>query len=41
VSDHGLDYLISGRKRLHRLAELVGDRPAAAPEALWPGGATA
>ncbi len=41
LSDHGLLYLISGRKRLHRLAELVGERPAAAPAALWPGDAGA
>jgi hypothetical protein len=41
VSDAGLHYVISGRKRLARLAELVGERPAAAPEALWPGVAAA
>jgi hypothetical protein len=41
VSDHGRDYLISGRKRLRRLAELVGERPAAAPPQLWPSGAAA
>jgi hypothetical protein len=41
VSDQGLYYLISGKKRLRRLAELVGERPAAAPEHLWPGGAAA
>jgi hypothetical protein len=41
LSDHGLDYLITGRKRLARLAELVGDPPEAAPAALWPGGAAA
>ena len=41
LSDHGRDYLIMGRRRLSRLAELVGERPAAAPEAFWPGGATA
>ena len=41
VSDQGLYYLISGKKRLRRLAELVGVRPPAAPQALWPGGATA
>ena len=34
-------YLIMGRRRLARLAELVGERPAAAPAELWPGGATA
>ena len=41
VSDQGLHYLITGRKRLRRLAELVGERPAAAPAELWPGGAAA
>ena len=41
VSDDGRYYLILGRKRMRRLAELVGERPEAAPEALWPGGATA
>jgi hypothetical protein len=41
VSDDGGYYLILGRKRMRRLAELVGERPEAAPEALWPGGATA
>jgi hypothetical protein len=41
VSEDGLHYVISGRKRLARLAELVGDRPVAAPEALWPGVAAA
>ncbi len=41
LSDHGLEYLISGRKRLARLAELVGSRPEAAPAELWPGGAAA
>ncbi|GAB1644666.1 hypothetical protein KRMM14A1259_50890 [Krasilnikovia sp. MM14-A1259] len=40
LSDDGLSIVITGRKRLSRLAELVGDRPAAAPVALWPGGAT-
>lgn len=30
-------YRISGRRRLARLAELVGDRPAAAPVERWPG----
>jgi hypothetical protein len=34
-------YVIAGRRRLARLAELVGERPAAAPARLWPGGATA
>jgi hypothetical protein len=41
VSDDGRYYLILGGKRMRRLAELVGERPEAAPEALWPGGATA
>ncbi len=34
-------YVIAGRRRLARLAELVGERPAAAPERLWPGAAAA
>jgi hypothetical protein len=37
----GPAYVIAGRRRLARLAELVGERPAAAPERLWPGGAPA
>ena len=41
VSEDGLAYLITGRKRLARLAELVGDRPEAAPRDLWPDGASA
>jgi hypothetical protein len=41
LSDQGPYYLISGKKRLRRLAELVGERPAAAPEQAWPGGAPA
>jgi hypothetical protein len=41
VSDHGRRYLITGRRRLQRLAELVGERPASAPAAVWPGGAGA
>ncbi|GAA4693281.1 hypothetical protein [Phytohabitans rumicis] len=32
----GPAYRITGRRRLSRLAELVGDRPAAAPQAEWP-----
>ncbi|MFC4148873.1 hypothetical protein ACFO0M_21680 [Micromonospora mangrovi] len=32
----GPAYRITGRRRLARLAELVGDRPATAPEAEWP-----
>ncbi|WP_318783713.1 hypothetical protein [Plantactinospora soyae] len=34
----GPGYRITGRRRLARLAELVGDRPPAAPPAQWPGG---
>nr|WP_239145667.1 hypothetical protein [Actinoplanes couchii] len=41
VSDDGRRYLITGRRRLRRLAELVGERPSAAPEEFWPGGADA
>lgn len=41
VSDHGRCYVITGRRRLKRLAELVGDPPDAAPEGIWPGAATA
>jgi hypothetical protein len=37
----GPAYVIAGRRRLARLSELVGERPAAAPERLWPGGAAA
>lgn len=33
----GPAYRITGRRRLARLAELVGDRPPAAPPAEWPG----
>lgn len=33
----GPAYRITGRRRLARLAELVGDRPAAAPPTAWPG----
>ncbi|WP_438870745.1 hypothetical protein [Paractinoplanes ovalisporus] len=40
-SADGRRYLIMGKRRVARLAELVGDRPAAAPEQLWPGGAGA
>jgi hypothetical protein len=32
----GPAYRITGRRRLARLAELVGDRPMAAPQAEWP-----
>jgi hypothetical protein len=35
----GPAYRISGRRRLGRLAELVGERPPAAPPEQWPGGA--
>ncbi|GIF15120.1 hypothetical protein [Actinoplanes teichomyceticus] len=41
VSDDGRGYLIAGRRRLARLAELVGERPEAAPADVWPGGAGA
>jgi hypothetical protein len=41
VSDDGRYYLILGRKRLTRLAELVGERPREAPAALWPSGVRA
>lgn len=34
----GPAYRITGRRRVLRLAELVGDRPAAAPPDQWPGG---
>jgi hypothetical protein len=40
-SADGQHYLIMGKRRLRRLAELVGERPAAAPAHLWPGGARA
>lgn len=33
----GPAYRITGRRRLGRLAELVGERPAAAPAHVWPG----
>jgi hypothetical protein len=41
ISDDGRRYVITGRRRLARLAELVGERPSAAPAELWPGGAGA
>ena len=41
LSDGGRCYLISGRRRLARLAELVGDPPDAAPPGVWPAAATA
>ncbi|AVT34589.1 hypothetical protein C6361_19175 [Plantactinospora sp. BC1] len=34
----GPAYRITGRRRLARLAELVGDRPPTAPPSQWPGG---
>jgi hypothetical protein len=37
----GPAFRITGRRRLARLAELVGERPAAAPLAAWPGSETA
>jgi len=36
-AEGGPAYRITGRRRMARLAELVGDRPAAAPAAAWPG----
>ncbi|MEV6305143.1 hypothetical protein AB0M02_37420 [Actinoplanes sp. NPDC051861] len=41
MSDDGRFYLINGRRRVRRLAELVGERPTAAPHEAWPGGAAA
>jgi hypothetical protein len=41
VSEDGRRYLISGARRLRRLAELVGERPSAAPAEFWPGGQVA
>jgi hypothetical protein len=41
VSGDGRYYLITGRKRLDRLAELIGERPGEAPVAFWPGGVPA
>jgi hypothetical protein len=41
LSDDGRHYLIMGKRRLRRLAELVGERPGAAPEHVWPDGASA
>ena len=41
VSDDGRRYLITGARRLRRLAEMVGERPSAAPEEFWPGGLVA
>jgi len=41
LSDDGCRYVIAGKRRLRRLAELVGERPEAAPELGWPSAATA
>ncbi|GAA4596280.1 hypothetical protein BJY16_001960 [Actinoplanes octamycinicus] len=41
VSEDKRSYVIAGRRRLTRLAELVGERPEAAPAEFWPGGAAA
>jgi hypothetical protein len=41
VSADGRYYLITGRRRLERLAELIGERPGEVPVAFWPGGAPA
>jgi hypothetical protein len=41
LSDDGCNYVIAGKRRLRRLAELVGERPEAAPELVWPFAATA
>jgi hypothetical protein len=41
VADGGRCYVITGAGPQQRLAELVGRRPAAAPEAFWPGAADA
>ena len=41
LSDDGCHYVIAGKRRLRRLAELVGERPEAAPELVWPFTATA
>lgn len=41
VSEDGRRYLISGARRLRRLAELVGERPSAAPAEFWPGNVVA
>jgi hypothetical protein len=37
VLDTSAVYRITGRRRLARLAELVGERPPAAPAGVWPG----
>jgi hypothetical protein len=41
LSDDRTHYRILGRKRVRRLAELVGERPGAAPAEMWPDGAGA
>ncbi|GAA0521179.1 hypothetical protein Ade02nite_64720 [Paractinoplanes deccanensis] len=41
LSEDGRQYVIKGRRRVARLAELVGERPSAAPEEVWPRGAGA
>nr|WP_239118275.1 hypothetical protein [Actinoplanes ferrugineus] len=41
LSDDGTHLRIMGKRRVRRLAELVGERPEAAPEEMWPGGAPA
>jgi hypothetical protein len=41
VSEDRRHYRIMGKRRVRRLAELVGERPEAAPEDMWPGGAGA
>ncbi|GGN70180.1 hypothetical protein GCM10010112_36430 [Actinoplanes lobatus] len=41
VSDNGSHWLITGRRRLRRLRELVGERPSSAPDEFWPGGVVA
>jgi hypothetical protein len=41
VADDRRSYLIIGKRRLARLAELVGQRPAEAPPEVWPGGVPA
>jgi hypothetical protein len=41
LTGDGRHYLIMGKRRVRRLAELVGERPTAAPAHLWPGGAAA
>jgi hypothetical protein len=41
LSDDGTHMRIMGKRRVRRLAELVGERPEAAPEEMWPGSAAA